>query len=76
MITFRNKTMENHINNKRKRKALSLDTKFEIIEKHNKFNKKTSELAAEYDLPVSKVSTILNKDNQNKILEHFDGFLN
>ena len=52
---------------KRKRTQISLETKLEIIEKSKDSKFKSSDLAKEYGLPISTISTIINPKNQEKI---------
>ena len=53
----------------RKRKALSLETKYEIINEFDKSGKSKIEIAKHYDIPKSTISGILNK--KEKIIEEF-----
>jgi len=53
----------------RKRKALSLETKYEIINEFEKSGKSKIEIAKHYDIPKSTLSGILNK--KEKIIEEF-----
>jgi len=53
----------------RKRKALTLETKYEIINEFEKSGKSKIEIAKHYDIPKSILSGILNK--KDKIIEEF-----
>ena len=53
----------------RKRKALSLETKYEIINEFEKSGKSKIEIAKHYDIPKSTLSGIFNK--KEKIIEEF-----
>ena len=49
----------------RKRKALSLEKKYEIINEFEKSGKSKIEIAKHYDIPKSTLSGILNKKGKN-----------
>ena len=51
----------------KKRKIISIETKLEIIDKAKDFKNTPTSLSKQYDLPVSTISTILNKQNQEKL---------
>ena len=51
----------------KKRKIISIETKLEIIEKAKNVINTPTFLSKQYDLPVSTISTILNKQNQEKL---------
>ena len=53
----------------KKRKAISLETKYEIIEKSSK-GVKTSELAEQYEKSTSTISTILKE--KEKIIKEYE----
>lgn len=52
---------------KRRRNIIPIETKMEIIQKAKSQNKPTGELAIEYDLPASTISTIIHPDNVAKL---------
>jgi len=49
----------------RKRKALSLETKYDIINEFEKSGKSKIEIAKNYDIPKSTLSGILNKKEKS-----------
>lgn len=54
------------------REPLTLEDKLKIISDHNENKLTTSQLALKYSRPTSTISTILNKEKQNQILQHFN----
>ena len=50
----------------RKRKAVSLETKYEIINEFEKSGKSKIEIAKHYDIPKSTLSGILNKKDNHR----------
>ena len=59
----------NSTTKRKKRKCISLDTKYEIIKKHLK-EAKTSDLANEYEKSASTISTIM--PSQEKIIKEYE----
>ena len=51
----------------KKRKIIDIETKLEIIEKAQDVKNTITSLSKQYDLPISTISTILNKQNQEKL---------
>ena len=50
----------------KKRKIIDIETKLEIIDKAKDVKNTITSLSKQYDLPISTISTILNKQNQEK----------